>query len=74
MCNVDVTEVCNDFPSKNMKVKSKMIEIDDSLLEIGMRKGLIEKSGDVYYFIGDYEDLVAFMNNKSNNMKNEWLD
>jgi hypothetical protein len=74
MCNVDVTGVCNDYSSKDMKVKSKMIEIDDNLLEIGMRKGLIEKSGDMYYFIGDYEDLIAFTNNKSKIMNKDWLD
>jgi hypothetical protein len=45
--------------------KIKAIKIDDNLFEIGLRKGLIEKNEDGYYFIGDYGELLAFKNNKS---------
>ncbi len=47
---------------KNGKKKEKFIKINDSLFEIGLRKGLIEKNDDEYYFIGDYEELLAFKN------------
>ena len=40
----------------------RTIKICDSLFEIGLRKGLIEKNDDEYYFIGDYEELIAFKN------------
>ena len=49
---------------KNGKKKEKFIKINDSLFEIGLRKGLIEKNEDGYYFIGDYEELLAFKNSK----------
>ena len=45
---------------KNKKKTEKIIKIDDSLFEIALRKGLIEKTSDGYLFIGDYEDLLAF--------------
>ena len=55
------------------KKTTKSIKIDDNLLEIGLRKGLIEKNKDGYYFIGDREELLAFKNKKS--LKSfEWLD
>jgi hypothetical protein len=41
--------------------KNETIEINDSLFHIGMRKGLIEKDGEEYFFIGDYEELTAFI-------------
>jgi hypothetical protein len=49
---------------KNMKKSEKIIKINDSLFEIGLRKGLIEKNEDGYYFIGDYEELLAFKTKK----------
>lgn len=58
---------------KNKKEHEKIIKIDDSLFEIGVRKGLIEKNEDGYYFIGDYEELLAF-NNKRPIKSFEWLD
>lgn len=58
---------------KNKKEHEKIIKIDDSLFEIGVRKGLIEKNEDGYYFIGDYEELLAF-NNKRPTKSFEWLD
>ena len=42
------------------KQNYKIIKICDSLFEIGLRKGLIEKNNDEYYFVGDYEELIAF--------------
>ncbi|MCK5635917.1 MAG: hypothetical protein KAH91_00740 [Thermoplasmatales archaeon] len=50
---------------KNKKKHEKFIKINNSLFEIGLRKGLIEKNEDGYYFIGDYEELLAFKNNSS---------
>lgn len=41
--------------------KNEIIEINDSLFDIVMRKGLIEKEGEKYFFIGDYEEFVAFI-------------
>ena len=61
------------IPNKKMKSSEKIIKINDNLFEIGMRKGLIEKNEDGCYFVGDYEDLLAFLNSKSEN-KFEWLD
>jgi hypothetical protein len=51
----------NDKCSKRDK-NYKTIKICDSLFEIGLRKGLIEKNNDEYYFVGDYEELIAFKN------------
>jgi len=48
------------------KVKEKTLKIDDSLLNLGIRKGLIKKTDEGYVFIGDYEDLLAFKNSKKN--------
>jgi len=48
--------------------KEKSIKINDSLFDIALRKGLIEKTEDGYIFIGDYEDLIAFKN-KGNKRK-----
>ena len=56
----------NKFLRKSSK-QNKKIKIDDNLFEIGLRKGLIEKNEDGYYFVGDYEELLAFKNNKSSN-------
>ena len=49
----------------NKKKKIKAIKIDDNLYEIELQKALIEKNEDGYNFIGDYEELLAFKNNKS---------
>lgn len=58
----------NKFLRKSSKQnKNKKIKIDDNLFEIGLRKGLIEKNEDGYYFVGYYEELLAFKNNKSSN-------
>ena len=58
---------------KNKKKHAKFIKINDNLFEIGLRKGLIEKNEDEYYFIGDYDELLAFKNNSSHESF-EWLD
>lgn len=58
---------------KNKKEHGKIIKIDDSLFEIGVRKGFIEKNEDGYYFIRDYEELLAFKN-KRPTKSFEWLD
>ena len=48
---------------KNNKIKvSKTIQINDNLFEIGLRKGLIEKNSNNYYFVGDQAELLAFKN------------
>lgn len=56
------------IPNKKIKSykkkKLKTIKIKDALFEIGLRKGLIEKNEDGYYFIGDNEELLAFKNIK----------
>ena len=52
-----------DINSENERQKD--IEIEDSLFEIAIRKGLIEKNEDGYYFIGDYEELLAYQIKKS---------
>jgi len=44
--------------------KEKSIKINDQLFDIALRKGLIEKTEDGYVFVGEYEDLQAFKNNK----------
>lgn len=44
--------------------KEKIIKLNDNLLEIGVRKGMIERFDDNYVFIGDYKDLLAFKNKK----------
>ena len=54
----------NFAPYKIKQNKEISIKINDSLFEIGLRKGLIEKNDDGYYFIGDYEELLAFKNKK----------
>jgi len=53
--------------------KEKIIKIEDSLFEIAMRKGLIEKTDDGYYFIGDYSELLAFKKNEKDKTF-DWLD
>ena len=58
---------------KNKKKHAKFIKINDNLFEIGLRKGLIEKNEDGYYFIVAYEELLAFKNNSSYESF-EWLD
>jgi len=51
---------------KSNKRKDIVIKINDNLFEIGLRKGLIEKNDGGYFFIGDYEELLAFKNQESN--------
>jgi len=53
--------------------KEKTLKIEDSLFEIGIRKGLIEKTENGYYFIGDYEELLAFKNSGKGKTF-DWLD
>lgn len=51
--------------SKNKKKKfGRFIKIKDSLFEIGLKKGLIEKDGDEYCFIGNYDKFLAFKNKR----------
>ena len=52
-----------DINSGNQKEKD--IEIEDSLFDIAIRKGLIEENENGYYFIGDYEELLAYKIKKS---------
>jgi len=64
----------NQKHKKNKKKSGKTIKIEDSLFEIGLRKGLIEKNEDGYYYpVGDYGELLAFKNNSSSQLF-EWLD
>jgi len=62
----------NEINGKKIKYK-KIIEINDNLFEIGLRKGLIEKDEDEYFFIGEFEDFLAFIN-KSSHKSFRWLD
>jgi hypothetical protein len=50
---------------KNRKNSEKIIKIKDSLFEIAVRKGLIEKNEDGYYFNGDYKEFLALINKSS---------
>jgi len=50
--------------------KEKSIKINDQLFDIALRKGLIEKTEDGYVFVGDYEDLQAFKNDRKSL---EWI-
>ena len=53
--------------------KEKKVKLDDILVDIGVRKGLIEKVDDGYVFIGDYEEFLEFKQKK--NMKTyDWLE
>ena len=50
---------------KNKKKKSeRYIKIKDSLFEIGLKKGLIERDGDGYCFIGNYDKFLTFKNKR----------
>jgi len=53
--------------------KEKKIKIEDSLFEIALRKGLIEKTENGYFFIGEYEELLAFKNDGKKKTF-DWLD
>ena len=60
------------FRKKIRRKKEKSIKIADGLFDIGLRKGLIEKNEDEYYFVGDYEELIAFKSQKLSRSF-EWL-
>jgi len=45
---------------KGRRKREKIIKINDSLFDIALRKGLIEKTEDGYVFVGDYNELLAF--------------
>jgi hypothetical protein len=45
--------------NRNRK-KDKTMKINDNLLEIGLKKGLIERDKDKFFFIGNYEKFLAF--------------
>lgn len=65
-------DLCKDDPIlKGMSKKT--LKINDSLFEIALRKGLIEKTSDGYIFIGDKAELLAFTN-KGELKKFDWLD
>ena len=67
--DVDQEKQIFDKNTRHYKSKNKneiVIKINDNLFEIGLRKGLIEKNDDGYYFIGDYEELLAFKNQETN--------
>ncbi len=49
---------------KKIRKTEKMIKINDSLFEIGLLKGLTEKDRDGFFFIGNYEKLLAFKNKR----------
>ena len=68
MHKIKIMDVNQEWQTTNKKIKrnrKKTIKINDSLFEIGLRKGLIEKNEDGYYFIGDYEELLAFKTKKN---------
>ena len=76
MHKIKIMDMEQEGPSvgkKTKKAKGKIIKINDSLFEIGIRKGIIEKYEDGYYFVGDYEELLAFKTTKP--VKDfKWLD
>jgi len=53
--------------------RNRSIKINDNLFEIGLRKGLIEKNEDGYYFVGDCTELLAFKYKKLAKSF-EWLE
>ena len=76
MHKIKIMDVNQEWQTTNKKIKrnrKKAIKINDSLFEIGLRKGLIEKNEDGYYFIGDYEELLDFKTKKPEN-EFKWLD
>ncbi|KYK23573.1 hypothetical protein AYK24_10640 [Thermoplasmatales archaeon SG8-52-4] len=58
-----------DLFTKNIKNETckskKIVKINDDLLELGLRKGLIEKDRDGFYFLGSYEKFLDFKNKKN---------
>ena len=46
------------------KNKQTIMKINDNLLELGLRKGLIEKDRGGFFFIGNYEKFLVFKNEK----------
>ena len=62
--DINQEEQFTDKKLKNQKNRKneKIIKIKDSLFEIAVRKGLIEKNEDGNYFIGDYKELLALKN------------
>ena len=58
---------------RHRKNREKSVKIDDTLFDIGLRKGLIEKTEDGYVFVGDYEELLAFKR-KASVKSSDWLD
>lgn len=58
---------------KSKKNREKTIKINDDLFDLALKKGLIEKTGDGYCFIGEYKDLLAFKK-KKNKKSMDWLD
>jgi hypothetical protein len=71
---IDVTQEEQFFKKflKHKKKHEKILKINDNLFEIALRKGLIEKNENDYYFIGDYGELLAFKT-KSPSKSFEWL-
>ena len=66
-----ITVVLDDYDEYRDNKKDRVvIEINDSLFEIALRKGLIEKNGEEYIFIGDYEELLAFKDKENLNSFN----
>lgn len=66
MLDIDQEDLMKDKdikPRRKIKTK-KSIKIKDSLFEIALRKGLIEKTEDGYIFTGDYQDLLEFKNKR----------
>jgi hypothetical protein len=55
------------FSKEEKKLNSKrkkIVKINDDLLEIGLRNGLIEKNRDGFFFLGSYEKFLDFKNKK----------
>ena len=55
-----VDHLFNNNLTNEKKKSKKFVKIKDSLFEIGIREGLIEKEGNEYFFIGNYETFLAF--------------
>lgn len=76
MHKIRIMDQEQQFPKRGFKLyikRNKSIKINDNLFEIGLRKGLIEKNEDGYYFVGDYTELLAFKYKKLAKSF-EWLE
>ena len=76
MHKIRIMDQEQQIPEKGFKPhrkRNRSIKINDNLFKIGLRKGLIEKNEDGYYFVGDCTELLAFKYKKLAKSF-EWLE